>query len=78
MKTLKYNFTIPEDIAMRLNEVTGARGRSAFVAAAIGEKLKQIEREQLNQRLIEGYIARRDEDAQINEEWERATLEGWV
>jgi hypothetical protein len=77
MKTLKLNFTIPEDIAMALKARVSERKRSAFVSAALYEKLNQLEQEQLRQALIEGYQARREEDVEINTEWERATLEEW-
>lgn len=77
MRTLRVNFTIPEDTAMKLKEVVGKRNRSAFVALAIHDKLKQLEQEQLRQTLIEGYLARRKEDAEIDREWEGITLEVW-
>ena len=77
MKTLKVNFTIPEDIVAALKVRVGKRRRSAFVATAVREKLNHLEQEQLRQALIEGYLARREEDVEINREWERATLEGW-
>ncbi len=78
MKSQKLNFTIPEETAAKLLTVVGKRHRSAFVAAAIREKLKHMEEEQLQQTLIEGYHARREESSQVNEEWEAATLEGWA
>ncbi len=74
IKNLKLNFTIPEEIATRLKANVGERKRSSFVAAAISERLKQLEDEQLK----EGYLATREEDAALNEEWESATLEGWT
>lgn len=77
MKTLKLNFTVPEDIAEALKTRVGKRKRSAFVAAAVAEKLKCLEQEQLRQSLVEGYQARQAEDADINREWEGATLEEW-
>ncbi len=77
MKTLKLNFTVPEDIAEALKARVGKRKRSAFVAAAVLDKLKELEQEQLRQSLVEGYQARQEEDAEINREWEGATLEGW-
>ena len=77
MKALKMNFTVPEDIVAKLKTRVSERKRSAFVAAAIREKLNQQEEEELDQALIEGYLARREEDAKINREWEAATLEGW-
>jgi len=77
MKTLKLNFTVPEDIAEALKARVSKRKRSAFVAAAVLGKLKELEQEQLTQALREGYQERRVEDVEVNKEWERATIEGW-
>jgi metal-responsive CopG/Arc/MetJ family transcriptional regulator len=77
MKTLKLNFTIPEDVAEALKTRVSKRKRSAFVAEAVAEKLKELEQEQLRKSLVEGYQARRTEDAEINQEWKGATLEEW-
>ena len=77
MRTLKMNFTVPEDIAEALRARVSRRKRSAFVAAAVLEKLKELEQEQLTLSLIEGYQARRAEDAEVNQEWEGSTLEEW-
>ena len=78
MKTLKLNFTVPEDIAEALKARISKRKRSAFVAAAVLAKLKELEQEQLRQALMEGYQTRREEDAEINREWEASTLEEWA
>jgi hypothetical protein len=77
MKTMKLNFTVPEDIAAALKSRISKRKRSAFVAAAVSEKLKELEEEQLRKSLVEGYQARQAEDAEINQEWEGTTLEEW-
>lgn len=77
MKTLKINFTIPEDVAEALKSRVGKRKRSAFVVAAVADKLKELEEEQIRQSLVEGYQARQAEDAGVNQEWEGATLEEW-
>lgn len=77
MKTLKLNFTVPEDIAEELRTRVTKRKRSAFVAAAVLEKLREIEQEQLRQTLKEGYQERLEEDAEIDSEWEVPTLKGW-
>ena len=77
MKTLKLNFTIPEDIAEALKARISKRKRSAFVAAAVLDKLKELEQEQLGQALMEGYQTRREEDTEINKEWEASTPEEW-
>jgi hypothetical protein len=77
MKTLKINFTVPEDIAEGLKSRVSKRKRSSFVSAAIADKLKELEEEQLRQSLVEGYKASQNEDVEINHEWEEATLEEW-
>ncbi|MBM3925927.1 MAG: hypothetical protein FJ320_08070 [SAR202 cluster bacterium] len=76
-RTVKLNFTIPEKTASTLKERVRSRKRSAFVAEAIEEKLRSIEQKEFEQEMIEGYIAEREEGAQINAEWEKITLEKW-
>ncbi len=78
MKTLKLNFTVPENVAEELKTRVSKRKRSAFVAAAVFDKLKELEKAQLRRDLVEGYQSRREEDAEINKEWEGATLEEWL
>jgi len=58
MKTLKLNFTVPENVAEALKSRVGKRKRSAFVAAAVLDKLKELEQKQLRQSLVEGYQTR--------------------
>jgi hypothetical protein len=36
-----------------------------------------MDKEKINKLLIEGYIAIREEDKIINQEWEKITLEEW-
>ena len=78
MRSLRVNFTIPEDLASMLKAHVGERKRSAFVAAAIRDRLLELEQERLRKTLIEGYAARRSEDKGISEEWETATLKDWA
>jgi hypothetical protein len=77
MKTIKLNFTVPEDIATELKSRVSSSKRSAFVTAAVAARLKELEEEQLRQSLVEGYRARQAEDAEINRDWEGATQEKW-
>jgi len=73
----RVSFTIPDEFGARLKKQVPHQMRSAFVAAAIRERLQRIEDEALSRELREGYLARREEDAGINAEWEAATLESW-
>lgn len=77
MRTVKLNFTIPQDVAAQLKASVGERGRSAFVARAIRERLRELEEERLNAELVEGYKARLEEDSELNDEWEQATVQSW-
>lgn len=77
MKTVRVNFTIPEDTVAVLKARVSERSRSAFVGAAIRDRLTQLEQEALRRNLIEGYLARREEDAEVSKEWEGPTLEHW-
>jgi hypothetical protein len=51
--------------------------QAPFVSEAVKEKLDRINKEKLDKLLIEGYKATRKEDKEINQEWEKITLEGW-
>lgn len=74
---VKVNFTLPEDLVVRLKECVKNRERSAFVAEAVREKLAALERAQLERDLIEGYQVTAAEGAAINAEWEAITMESW-
>ena len=39
--------------------------------------IEKMKLQALKQELIEGYQERRNEDAEINREWEEATIESW-
>ena len=78
MKSSRVNFTIPEDVATMLKAHVGEGKRSAFVAAAISDRLRQLEEERLREALVEGYAARREEDASTSAEWDGASIENWA
>jgi metal-responsive CopG/Arc/MetJ family transcriptional regulator len=74
----RLNFTIPEDVATMLKARVSKRKRSAFVVAAIRDRLQQLEEERLREALVEGYLARREEDANTGVEWEAVDTENWA
>jgi len=77
MKTVKVNFTIPQDVAVALKKQVKSRKRSSFVSDAVRARLKELEDEKLRLLLIKGYKARAQESVEIDTEWEPATLESW-
>ena len=70
----RLNITLPEEIAQEIKDIPN---KSRFISEAVKEKLDRINKEKLDKLLIEGYKATRKEDKEINQEWEKITLEGW-
>ena len=70
----RLNITLPEEIAQEIKYIPN---KSGFISEAVKEKLDRINKEKLDKLLIEGYKATRKEDKEINQEWEKITLEGW-
>jgi len=70
----RLNITIPDEI---IEEIEDIPNKSQFIAAALKEKIEMIKKKELDNLLIEGYKATRNEDKKINDDWERVTIEGW-
>ena len=77
MNMVRMNITIPEDLARRLNDLVGIRGKSRFIDETIKDRIKKMEQEEIERRLEEGYRAGKDESLSIAEEFENVDLEGW-
>lgn len=70
----RLNITLPEKVAQEIKDIPN---KSRFISEAVKEKLDRINKEKLDRLLVEGYKATRKEDKEINQEWEKITLEGW-
>ncbi len=70
----RLNITIPESVAKKMDKIPN---KSRFIAEAVEERLRRMEKEKLGKLLVEGYKATKEEDRAVNKEWEKATLEGW-
>ena len=79
MSTLnvRLNITLPKNLVHLVDQMTGERQRSKFIAEAIELKVKQIRREMLEKKLAEGYEACINESIHIASEFETSDLEGW-
>ena len=71
----RLNITLPEELTQDLKTIPN---KSRFIADAVKEKLEKERKRRLNELLIEGYKATKEEDKKLNEEWEKITLEGWT
>jgi len=70
----RLNITIPESVAKKMDKIPN---KSRFIAEAVEERLRRMEKEKLAKLLVEGYKATKEEDGAVNKEWEKATLERW-
>ena len=77
MSAVKLNITIPEELARQLDELVGSRKKSRFIAEALRKRIGEIQEQELNKILEEGYKARKQESLSIAKEFEPIDLEGW-
>ncbi len=77
MRTVRLNITLPADLAKELDQVSGSRKRSQFIANTLKQRIEEIRRAELERVLEEGYRVRAKEALAMVEEFEPADLEGW-
>ncbi len=71
---MRLNITLPDNLEKDLKKIPN---KSNYIAEALKEKIKKEKRLTLIKELQEGYKAKRQEDKEINKEWEDITMEGW-
>jgi metal-responsive CopG/Arc/MetJ family transcriptional regulator len=77
MSVVRLNITIQEELARQLDKLVGPRGKSHFIAEALKQRIEEIQQEELNKILEEGYKARKQESLSIAKEFEAVEMEGW-
>jgi metal-responsive CopG/Arc/MetJ family transcriptional regulator len=77
MSMVRMSITIPEELALKLDQVAGSRKKSEFITESLEERIRKMEQEELQKELAEGYKARKDESLSIAEDFEAVDLEGW-
>ena len=76
-ETVRLNVTLPKGLVEAMNRVTEPRKRSRFIAEAVRQKIKQKEKEEMENLLVEGYQATAKDSLALTKEFENADLEGW-
>ena len=71
---MRLNITLPDNLEEDLEKIPN---KSNYIAEALKEKIKKEKKLNLIRELQEGYKAKRQEDKEINKEWEDITMEGW-
>ena len=77
MSVVRLNITIQEELARQLDKLVGPREKSRFIAEALKQRIEEIQQEELNKILEEGYKARKQESLSIAKEFEAVEMEGW-
>lgn len=70
----RLNITLPEGL---YQEIESIPNKSRLIAEALKEKLEREKKKRLDELLVEGYKATKEEERKLNEEWENITLEEW-
>lgn len=74
----KVTITNPRELMDEVREMAFGRGYSQFIADAIGFFINEQRRKELRDRLIEGYKANAQTDADLATEWSAVENEAWL
>ena len=68
---------LDEELAERVRRFVPPRTFNRFVSQLLAERLQALEQEQLEQELREGYLATRQDRAELNADWQAVDVEDW-
>ena len=74
---VRLNITLPSSIAEELNQCSGPRKKSRFIAEAITIQIRQLKEKKMAALLAEGYQATKNEGLKITKEFEAIDIENW-
>jgi len=74
---IRLNITLPKDLVYLIDQMSGPRKRSLFIAKAVQLKVRQAQKEALEKKLAEGYRAGYNESREMASEFDAIDLEGW-
>ena len=69
---VRLNITMPEELVKELRRI---KNKSQFIAEALREKFKKEKNKELEAIMMEGYKSMVKTDQEVNENWEKATLD---
>jgi len=76
-ENVRLNITLPKDLVHIIDQMSGPRKRSLFIAEAVQLKVRQAKKEALEKKLAEGYRAGYNQSHEMASEFEAIDLEGW-
>ena len=68
---------LDDALVARAQLLVPRRGLSQLLNDLLAERLDQMERAALEARMREGYLATREDRAELNADWEQLDGEGW-
>jgi hypothetical protein len=75
--TVRTTVHLDETLVERVRRFVPPRRLNRFINAALTEKVDALEREEIERAMREGYVATRQDRAELNAEWEEVDIEGW-
>ena len=76
--TEKVTITLPKDLMEEVRAIAPEGGHSQFIVQAIEFFIKEQRRQELRERLINGYKANAQADADLAAEWFAVENEAWL
>ena len=75
--TTRTTIYIDEALLDRIRRFIPSRGLSPLVSELLDERVRQLEQEELEAALREGYLATKSERRMLNTDWQTVDVEGW-
>ena len=75
--TTRITIYIDEALLDRIRRFIPSRGLSPLVSELLDERVRQLEQEELEAALREGYLATKSERRMLNNDWQTVDVEGW-
>lgn len=70
----RLNITLPDRLAEELSHISN---KSKFITLVLEREFKERKQREIDKLLVEGYQKANEEDASLDAEWEKVTLESW-
>lgn len=75
--TTRTTIYIDEALLDRVRRFVPARGLSPLVSELLDEKVRQLEQDEIEAALREGYLATSSERRALSSDWQAVDVEGW-
>ena len=76
-RMVRTTINLDPEVLARARQLVPERGLSRFINDTLNEKMAQLERQRIEAAMKEGYIATRQERAELDEDWAAIDGEGW-